>query len=326
MKRIMILLLVSAMSLSLCACGRKNADRESELYQKYRDIIDDLEHGNYQSAIDSIENMSKQDVEDTTGSVESALTPEQIAWQTNVVGTWSPDKNASNDGHAGFSIMTDGTCTVDGTEYGWEIGNASENSAQIEVLDGQTKIYSLQFSVSADYGYKRASLYVYQDEHNAQGTTGSYYRNEDYTVVEITNDNWQDYFEIKEVISVEKNAFDEISQFYSYTYFLLKDTYGTVNPALSTGGVEYQYISTCQDITVDLTELAYVPVGKVHNTSDHNSTSEWHLSSDANNENYYGVSVGSFWGHDVNKNLTVTVWRPLNIEILRVQGTLYIVK
>ncbi len=326
MKRVISLLLVAVLCICLCAC------QQDKTYEKYQTIIDNLENGNYQNAIDLIENMAQANSEDsnTDGSGDSdasdvpALTPEQIAWKTKAVGTWIPDKTASEGGHTGFTVKDDGTCVVDGKNYTWAIGNASENSAQLNVLDGQTKVYLLNLSVHSGYGYNRASLYTYTSEHNSTSTNGSYYRNEDYTVVEITNDNWQDYFEIKEVLSGKKNAFGEINEFWGHTYFQLKD--GTVNSALSSGGTEYQYVSTCQEITVDLTNMTYTPVGEVKNTADRNNTMEWRLSTDSNQAEYYGVSIGSFFVYDVDKELTDTAWRPMNIEILRAMGTLYIVK
>lgn len=329
MKRVITLLLVAAMSLSLCACVQ--TDPGSELYKKYETIIDNLENGHYANAIDLIENMAQQDgptpnTNAATQPTKPTLTPEQVAWQTDAVGTWIPDEYAEKDGHTGFTVNADGTCTVDGKDYTWEIGYATETNTQITVLDGETKVYMLSLSVNSDYGYKRASLYTYTDGNNGQSTNGTYYCNEDYTVVEITNDNWQDYFEIKEVVSVGKNAFGEIDQFRSDTSFRLKDTYGVVNASLSSGGVEYQYVFTCQDVTVDLENMTYELEGDVRNTSEHNNTTEPRYSSDANDVRYYGVSISGFTANELDKDLTDTVWRPTDIEILRVQATLYLVK
>lgn len=325
MKRVVALILVLVLSLSLGACTQDKA------YEKYQLIIDNLENGHYENAIDIIESMAAADNAVTDGtnpsnSKEPELTTEQIAWQTKVVGTWTPNESATKEGHTGFAIKADGTCTVDGKNYTWTIGNATETDTWIDVRDGQKMVCQLHISVNENYGYKQASMNVYIDEHRIQSTTGTYYRNEDYTVVEISSDNWQDYFEVEEITVTKQNAFGEASEFWGYTYFRLKDTCGTVNSSLSSGGVEFQCVSTCQDITVDLTNMTYVPVGEVHNTSDHNSTTELRLSSDANGKSYYGISIGSFCADDVNKELTDTVWRPMNIEILRVQATVYIVK
>lgn len=121
-------------------------------------------------------------------------------------------------------------------------------------------------------------------------------------------------------------SFDEIDQFCGSTYFRLKDSYGTVNGDLSSGGMEYKSVSTCQDITVNLTDLTYDPVGNVRNTAENNSTTELRVFTDANDTRYYGCSIGGFVAYDVNKDTTDTVWRPMNIEILRVQGRVYVVK
>lgn len=330
MKRIAAFLVVAALSLSLCAC-------QSGVDPKYQAVIDQLENGNYQNAIDLIEGMAQTDKDEHSGNTSdenkeeeddtaSGLTPEQSAWMEKVVGTWLPDKYATEAGHTGVAVKQDGTCTVDGKAYTWKMGNASTTNAWLEVWDGQNKLYGLQISINADYGYMRASLFQYTGEHNSASTEGAYYCAEEYDVIEITSDNWQEYFELKEVVATNKNAFGEVDRFFSVTYFRLKDSYGTVNAALSFGGTEYQYVSTCQDVTVDLTNMTYTPVGDVRNTSDSNSTSEWHQTTDSNNALYYGITVGSFVVHDVNKSLTDTTWRPTNVQILRAQGTVYAVK
>lgn len=324
MKRVITLLLVAALSLALCACGLLPNNK----YQKYETIIDNLENGNYDNAIALIENMAQQSSgsESETDPTEPALTPEQIAWQTNAVGTWTPNENAVKDGHIGFVIKADGTCTVDGKNYTWAIGNASETGARIDVRDGQVMAYELHISVNENYGYKQASMNVYMNENSIQSTTGTYYRSEDYTVVEITSENWQDYFEVKEVIKLQENSFGEVDEFWGYTYFRLKDTSAAVNSILSSVAMEYSSVSTCQDITVDLTNKTYMPVGEVKNTSDNNSDTELSSSVDCNGERYYGAGLASFCANDVDKNTTDTVWRPMDLQIHRVLGTLYIVK
>ena len=334
MKRIAAFLVVAALCLSLCAC-------QSGVDPKYQAVIDQLENGNYQNAIDLIENMATLDkgendennnggnagdagVEDSNKQPE--LTQEQIAWKEKVVGNWFADDRATEAGHTGFAVKEDGTCTVDGQSYTWTIGNASETNAWVEVKNGQTNVYGLQFSKHIEYGYKRATLFEYTGEHNSTSTDGVYYCTEEYNVVEITTGNWQEYFEIVEVCNGVKNAFGEINDFSCATYFRLKESCGKVNSAISYGGTEYQFISACQDVTVNLTDMTYVVAGEIRNTSEHSSVTEWHSSTDGNNTPYYGVTIGSFRAYDVNKDLTDTVWRPTNIQIPRVEGTLYLIK
>ena len=328
MKRAIALLLAAVISLFLFACG-SIPDSQSKKYEKYQTIIDNLEKGNYDNAISIIENMARQESGGSVSESEPtkpALTPEQITWQTNAVGTWTPNENAVKDGHTGFTVSADGTCTVDGKNYTWTIGNASKTGARIDVWDGQKMAYELHISVNENYGYKQASMNMYMDENSIQSAMGTYYRNEDYTVVEITNDNWQEYFAVKEVIKLGENSFGEVDEFWGYTYFCLKDSCGTVNGVLSSVAMEHSSVSTCQDITVNLTDKTYVPVGRVRNTAESNGDRELDYSTDCNGERYYGSTIASFCAYDVNKNLTCTVWRPMDLQIRRVLGTLYIVK
>lgn len=330
MKRIAAFLIVAALSLSLCAC-------QSGLDPKYQAVIDQLEDGNYQNAIDLIENMATLDkgennennagdavVEDSNKQPE--LTQEQIAWKAKVVGNWFADDRATESGHTGFTVNEDGTCTVDGQSYTWTIGNASESNAWVEVKNGQTKVYGLQFSLSTDKSYKRATMFEYTGEHNSTSTDGVYYCTEEYNVVEVTTENWQEYFEIVELCFGVKNAFNEVSDFAGTTYFRLKESCGKVNSAISHGGTEYAFISACQDVTVNLTDMTYVVAGEIRNTANTSSVAEWYSYTDGNNNSFYGLTIGSFRAYDVNKNLTDTVWRPTDIQIPRVEGTLYLVK
>ena len=330
MKRLVMLLLVAAVSLSLCACGQ--TDPRIEKYENYHLIIECLENGDYDKAIDIIEGWAGEHSEDSatissvaTEPTKPALTPEQLAWQADAVGTWIPNKTASEDGHTGFTINPDGTCTLDGKNYTWQIGNSTETGTQITVLEGDAEAYMLRLSVNSDYGYKKASLAPFADGHASNILAGSYYRNEDYTVVEITSDNWQDYFEIDEVLAAGKNAFGEFENLRSQRCFRLKDAESIVNAGLSSGAVEYKYVSTCLDVAVDFENMTYT-AGAARNATDCNDTEKLGYVTAPDNTQYYGVSIGGFVASGLDKHKLSTVWRPMGIEIVRVQATLYIVK
>lgn len=347
MKRFIIILLAISVCISVCACDDDDSDSQSDKYRKYRkydDILDYLEDGNYQDAIDLIESMAEEvsDSSDLTSdtlsstisndiafgdeisdvSEEPLLTPDQISWKSNAIGVWIPDKYV-DEKHTGFTINEDGTCIVDGGNYTWEIGGASENSAQIIVYDGEDVVYRMHISNNGVHDYKQASLTICEGD-NSQFTGGSYYRSDEYTVFEITNENWQEYFELKEELGVSKNAFDEICDFRGITYLSLKEKYRNINTSLSSGAVEYQGVSTCQDITVDVDNMTYTPSGDVKNTSDFNNANKLDVYGSGEDTNF-GTTIGSFWAHDIDKNPTTTVWRPLDIEILRIQGTIYLI-
>ncbi len=59
MKKLLALLLILAMSLSLCACGIM--DLIPNKYEDYENLIDLLENGNYEAAIREIEEMSREE-------------------------------------------------------------------------------------------------------------------------------------------------------------------------------------------------------------------------------------------------------------------------
>lgn len=323
MKKRIPLLLVAVLLLTMTACG---VSQEAELLNKYGYIIQNLENGNYQAAIDQIEGMADQQAATGESADEPSLSAEQLSWQQKILGTWFASETATENGYTGFSLREDGTCTVNGSSYTWEMGNASETNASVVITEGETKKYSLSFSVNTDYGYKNASMSVYENENFANSISGSFFCEGDYTIVEIDSKNWQEYFEMTEILVGEKNAFDEVENVRCMTYLRLKDSHGKVNPWASYVAVEYSSVSLCQDITVDLEKMTYKPVGDKKNTSENNNTTKMSSSTDAHDNRYYGTTLGSFSLHDVNKSLTGTVWRPTDITIDRIQGTLYIVK
>ena len=96
-------------------------------------------------------------------------------------------------------------------------------------------------------------------------------------VVEITMDNWQDYFEIKQCVEgdVNTNAFDEFESvaYYIYTVFTLKEEYAEkIDTDESQLAIEYSCNYKSRSYTLNATDFTYEITGdglkdELHNVS-----------------------------------------------------------
>ena len=195
MRKIFALICVFTLLFTLSACSSS----EAELYEKYKDVILALENNNFDGAVNKIENLESERNQNLS-STESALSKEETFWQQEIVGKWIPDEDATAEGYTGLVINSDKTCTANGENYTWTVTYANETNAEIDLYKDKEKKCKLFFSLNSKRGYKRATIGMYQDEYYAPNLKGAYFAEEDYTVVNITKDNWQEYFEIKPVL------------------------------------------------------------------------------------------------------------------------------
>ena len=321
MRKILALICAIALLFTLSGC----ASKEAKLYEKYKDIITELENNDFDGAIAEIESLENEKTENLS-SVESALSKEEEFWQNEIVGNWIPDENATAEGYNGFIINSDKTCTVNGEKFTWTITFANETGAELDLYKESEKKCKLFFNQFTSRGYNRATIGVYQDEYYAQTQKGTYYAEDDYTIVNITKDNWQEYFEKKEVVTTGKNAFNEVNEFRVDMQFRLREEFSPINYDLSKCAVEFNRTLVSQNVTVDLDNFTYSLSGKIENTSTNDQTATLVCRSDDNDKEYFALQLGGFNIYDVNKSLSHTTWVPIEHEVLRIEGTLYIVK
>ena len=133
--------------------------------------------------------------------------------------------------------------------------------------------------------------------------------------VEVTTENWQQYFALEERTMTSKNNFDEVADVYKGVYLVLKDEYTIVNEGdnQTSIAVEYNYIKEWHYVTTDL-KAGTMTIGDLypdHSTSDMSGSmvtvrsEETSLTADRE----YTDSAQAI---------------PMNFEIVRMKGTLYI--
>ena len=147
--------------------------------------------------------------------------------------------------------------------------------------------------------------------------------------VEITSDNWQQYFEVKESPLWEENAFGEAETLYVRYCLFLKDEYKDKVDESKESAVafafEYDWILADIEINYETREYSYT--GKVHDYSqDHEEST---LAVDTGVLIYSedcGIicSCGEGYFTDDNDVKIPNCYQFTNIEMTRVEGNLYL--
>lgn len=150
------------------------------------------------------------------------------------------------------------------------------------------------------------------------------------TAVEITTDNWQEYFEIVYKEKWVTNAFGEAENLRVYQSFQVKDAYkdrvsygpatDTFALALSQIDVEIGYNATYYSVTVNLENQTYTKGGI------HEHTDLWGGAQTAINTFYFNPSQTG-WSclcSDIYPGDYSSIVEWDSIEVLRIQGTLYL--
>ena len=132
--------------------------------------------------------------------------------------------------------------------------------------------------------------------------------------VEITSENWQEYFELVEREEIERNNFDEIEDMYKSAYLVLKDKY-EISGYETNIAVEYNYFTEWRYVEIDK-ENGVLMIGD--------------LVPDRENEEHNGSMI-TIYGDEASLTNSRT-WSdgmqavPTGFEIVRMQGTLYIME
>lgn len=330
MKRIIALLLAAFMLLTLVSCGKeeKKESRKEKLYKKYADIIECLEDQNYQQAITLIDKLARGESPDGDGDDGEDEPSEEVkTWSGYLVGDWIADGYAKESGYTGHSFREDGTCTVNGEEYTWEMleDNISSTHAYANVLRDGTKKYQVSLGLDEDTDRRSMSLLVANESGGMSGTNGCFYHLGQYSAIELTVDNWQDYFEWKEYTSTDENSFGEVTTFSVSHCLRLKEEYLPVNQYISDVAVEFTYVSRCYEVEVDLSTMTYKTVGEEHNSTDPqtNTTKMGTLYTDGE-ANGYGVGMGGFSVYGLTESNVDTCWITSDIELVRIKGVIYV--
>ncbi len=159
----------------------------------------------------------------------------------------------------------------------------------------------------------------------SENTSGGLFKTE--KEIEITTDNWQEYFEEKDMILTHKeyNSFDELVESYSLHHcIVLKDGY-EIDVEKSKIAIEYQPYSELWSVDVDTDTLNISFNEKIEDEARYTQEDDLFESFKANEITYYGLKEHLGRASDDNEiTLSDNHVRRVFFEIKRVQGTIYV--
>ena len=246
--------------------------------------------------------------------------------KVDVVGTW---KNTSSNDH-GFvmTINEDGTGTI---ILGEQELTITWKKTDEEIICN-TAFKELTFKIQANNGVVEMSYkdgyYVVVSEQDYENTI---------ECVELTLENWQQYFEIKPYAEPQTDAFDELSDLMICTTLVLKDEYANTF-AGSDGAIEVSFGGAYRCPIEYNSATKELTLGTPY-TKEENEQQGYYLSTEAityTNELTYYREYGFAIGGGVGCNpdtfkvegdiATADASYYETIEITRIQGHLYFKK
>ena len=326
MKRTIALILCVALCLTLAACGGSPAASKGD----HDRLLQMLDEGNYTGAVDYINRLAREEAEQNKPDAS------EHPLLALLFGTWTEyGYSSSETPDSDMVFAEDGTCTVDGKSYLWQVNtDAGYNDfyVYVLVLDGASKVFNFDLRKNKDTGIITASVYRYNEE-GGSSSVGNFFNEAHYEKIEMTADNVMDYFEQIDYVNYRTNEFDEVTGITLGSRLALKkDYYARYFSTITDVAVEISFLSGTQYGTFDLAAKTYSLDGeyKLSNKGERYSRTEsFGNYSPVNGDNYYGLSWSadgytSTSGSDAGKQYFSSYRTDHRIE--RAKGVLYLLK
>ncbi len=317
MKRIIATILALIMCLALVACG--NSEKE-ELYDKYESIIRSLEKHNYDKALEKIEKLSSKHQSATTEKEN-----DKVNFKSLIVGEWIISCFANDESMGNITFNENGECNIGGETYSWKLEKYYDTWAEYVISRDGDDIYRVTLNDRTESDESLlVSLWRLGDSEEKH--IGDFFPLSEYTVLELTTDNFLDYFEISERVSVNRNAFNEPTEISVNYYYVLKAEYGRVEADISEVAIEYSYIDLRYEIAdADLEKGTFEIGARVEedfDTEEYTNMTTLHNIYNSSDDYIYGFNAGSCWITAQTEYVNL-----MDItEILRVSGNIYVLK
>ncbi|MBE6978381.1 MAG: hypothetical protein E7438_07130 [Ruminococcaceae bacterium] len=232
MKKYFALILALALALSLCACESTTLD-------------------------------TNHDDNDTPATTEATVPSEpaepEIPNLNMFVGTWKRFTESSLNPNESFTLNANGTMLKDGKTYTWTATETPQSylyEMEISVKYEDTDAFTIRLQRTPDDTY----MANFRNSGNVMGSGTDFYRDEDYTVVELTEDNLLDYVESRVEFEYETDKDGYTQGTYRKLYIGFKDTVGYP----SYGNANFISTTTYQEVTFDAKPDGYT-LGEVKN-------------------------------------------------------------
>ena len=246
-------------------------------------------------------------------------------WMDKLVGDWINDSTR-------ITVNNDGTCIIDGTTYTvrFRVGSSTDSTVYFKLYNGNTEEYKL--GLAKDFESNGVNADITLQRPNPHYGAGAYFagtffcRASDYEAIELTVDNWLDYFEIVDVIKFEENPFGEAEKFTYSRYYCLKDEYVDVTAQyLSNIAIEYTRNRDEISCVVDPTNRTVTLGEKVRDINAVTETDKMQYYDHSETKNRIGFEINyNSIGQNGFKNCTI--YYTTDVVMNRIKGTLYILK
>lgn len=299
MKTAISLLLALVLCLPLCACGGNTPDSETQ---------DNVGNVSTDNSTDSTSTPESSDIIDnTTENVESTERDfENHPLLSKLFGTWK--NQYTDDEYAPYDVLIineDGSCNVDGVEATWDVERPYNpnmtSTLTIDIfIEGERTCGAILFSDGTIVG--QTSNY---------GMGGWYFNASSYITVEITPENWSEYFELVETTEYITDDFGDFLRIEKAWNLVLKNGYQFpegLNQEISFE-VQYSKYSVNCEINHDTKEVT--AIGEPQNITEH--TEKVTL------DNHSSDSGVTIWAGDIVDTSTSQVCIS-DFQILRVAG------
>ena len=161
-----------------------------------------------------------------------------------------------------ITIREDGTFLCDDRTLEWRYAYHHGNNLQINLFDGESKVGYFELRLEED-GDITGSVTL--DDQNGKLRL---YKPSHYEIINVTPDNWQDYFEIVQYMTYRENAFGEAESCFFRTEMQLKEIYRNRlsanlsddvfdNNVIQNGALEFSYDNGECAASIDLANRTY---------------------------------------------------------------------
>ena len=150
------------------------------------------------------------------------------------------------------------------------------------------------------------------------------------TTVEITLDNWQDYFELVPGMAASRNAFDEIENAYNRWQISLKEEYrgriANADVAFACTMSEYSECNFTHDLQTGQTTMSVISPSDLRGFDENDETCTFVYDGTTNQDSFYvGFSILITMNSNLSVEGNIVAWKGneyANAEITRVQGSI----
>ncbi len=304
MKRILALMLALMMCLSLCACGGGN---------------DTPTTGQNEQLDNNPPSAQETPTETTVPETTQTVIPSHPLLK-NIYGDWTiidaEQGEKAGSPCSAFSINEDGTCVADDRNGTWKINESTTNEEHlwIDVYFDGTYEYCISYYIWNNTDKVNIGSYP--------GTfliTGGFMKSDSIVSVEITPENWMEYFEITEIEEYVVDDFGDFEYFTKEWCLTLKPEYEPIY------GKEYENLAFEISYTIADTNFEFdhdnktiIVSGEPQNPQEITEKYEIRLSWGSSN-NYIQII-----GDRVGETYT-TIKSVSDIQVLRVAGDTNIV-